>query len=190
MDSKKSGKDVAKSIRDWLYKNDDKEVTFFGNVPILTEYLDSEQYRVFSYIFRFVQMNGDCYFKYDVVTRKLRISNGTISKALTGLRSMGLLVRKYNPGGNNVYYTISAEAIYKIIKITNMFKSIPAWEIKDALVGINLNAVDLSYLVKAVEKYFGENEGVGLELFDDDCLKTSINRRKKQSKMQKAFSKK
>lgn len=188
--NKKTGKDVAKSIRDWLYRNDDKEVTYFANTPILTEYLDSEQYRVFSYIFRFVQMNGDCYFKYDVVTRKLRISNGTISKVLTGLRSMGLIVRNYNPGGNNIYYTISTEAIYKIIKITNMFKSIPAWEIKDTLVGINLNAVDLSYLVKAVEKHFGKNEETDLVLFNDDCLETAINRRKKQSKIQKAFSKK
>ncbi len=143
----------AKKFREWHFT---KGKGYFYGASIMIEFLNGEQYRVYSYISRFFQMNGYCYFKYDEMARRFKISKTKISEALMNLRSLGIIIKNFGVGGNNFYYTISDEAIDKIIDITNKHADILPGDIRIELAGVNLNAVDMEYLERLIEKKFPE----------------------------------
>lgn len=163
---KKDAKE-AKRVREWHYKNGTVAKTYCYNTPDLIGFLGAERFAIYSYINGFVQMNGWCYFRYEDLIKKLRFSRQRISKILRSLRAIGVIIKHHMVGSNNVYYTISTDALDKIFMTMNEFCNVEACMLMDELEGVNLNAVSFEYIKTLILKNIPEAKSSKLELSND-----------------------
>lgn len=157
----------AKKFREWHYRKAEPSKAYCYTTPILLLFLGVERYAVYSYISSFVQMNGWCYLKYEDLIKNLNLSRQKISKLLRSLRGMGIVTKHKMIGCNNVYYTISTEALDKIIMTVNEFNYIHPSRLMSELEGVNLNAVSYEYVRKLIWKYIPETKAAKINLFDE-----------------------
>lgn len=157
----------AKRVREWHYKKTEPSKAYCYTPPILLLFLGVERYGVYLYISSSVQMNGWSYFKYEDIMNDLDLSRQKISNILRSLRSIGIVIKHKMIGSNNVYYTISTEALDKIVMIVNEFRDIHPKRLRKELEGVNLNAVSFEYVKKLIWKYIPETRGTKINLFDE-----------------------
>ena len=157
----------AKKFREWHYKKTEPSKAYCYTPPILLLFLGAERHAVYLYISSFVQMNGWSYFKYEDIMKDLDLSRQKISNILRSLRSIGIVIKHKMIGSNNVYYTISTEALDKIVMIVNEFRDIHPKRLRKELEGVNLNAVSFEYVRKLIWKYIPETRNTKINLFDE-----------------------
>ena len=97
----------------------------------------------------------------------LDLSRQKISNILRSLRSIGIVIKHKMIGSNNVYYTISTEALDKIVMIVNEFRDIHPKKLRKELEGVNLNVVSFEYVKKLIWKYIPETRSTKINLFDE-----------------------
>lgn len=164
----KNNIEEAVKIRNWFANQNDS----FIQLSIMTEFLDSRQLTFYTLINYSRYKEERCYFKYDVIMNRFKISRATISKTLKSLRNMGIIHKHIEEGSGNYYYTISASAENTIVKITNLFYWIPAWKIREALAGINLGTASIDYLKEIIIQSIPE---ASCEIPDSDCDNEQLN---------------